>query len=368
MNVILKMFYKKIKFALLDFKYIFLAYIKYVVLNIDNDKTFEKIKNKRKMIVMQTPLHGNLGDQAIAYAEKKFLTENFNDIVYLEVSFEDVIKKAKNIKKSLRPGDIIFIHGGGNMGDMYLLEEQIRRFIVKFYKNTPIISFPQTISFSKSYTGNKELNKTKKIYLNNKNLLLIARESISFEEMKKHFGAKKVLFTPDIVLSLNEKSDTRREGILTCFRNDEEKALNGIFKKELINQLKKKYNKVSISDTVINKKITNDNREKELNKIWNEIKGSEVVITDRLHGMIFCAITNTPCIVFKNFNHKIICSYNDWLKDNTFINFIDTHDIKDTKQIISIVEDIRNNQNFKESGSQEKFHPLINYVENVKVN
>ncbi|MFB8735822.1 polysaccharide pyruvyl transferase family protein [Bacillus sp. SL00103] len=33
---------------------------------------------------------------------------------------------------------------------------------------------------------------------------------------------------------------------------------------------------------------------------------AQVVVTDRLHGMIFCAITKTPCVVLRSFDHKVM--------------------------------------------------------------
>ena len=48
---------------------------------------------------------------------------------------------------------------------------------------------------------------------------------------------------------------------------------------------------------------------------------AELVITDRLHGMIFSAITETPCIVLGNHNHKIEGSY-QWIKHLPYIRFI----------------------------------------------
>ena len=45
-----------------------------------------------------------------------------------------------------------------------------------------------------------------------------------------------------------------------------------------------------------------------VNKL-KEFAGAQLVITDRLHGMVFCYLTNTPCIVFSNYNHKVLGTY-----------------------------------------------------------
>ena len=50
---------------------------------------------------------------------------------------------------------------------------------------------------------------------------------------------------------------------------------------------------------------------------------SRVVITDRLHGMIFSAITGTPCVVLSTFNHKLSDYYDTFFKGSNAIFFIE---------------------------------------------
>ena len=47
---------------------------------------------------------------------------------------------------------------------------------------------------------------------------------------------------------------------------------------------------------------------------------AELVITDRLHGMIFCAITGTPCIVINSKSPKVAGCY-EWIKNLDYIRF-----------------------------------------------
>ena len=68
---------------------------------------------------MGIPHHGNIGDNAIAVAEENLLNTYFSDykIYYMQEKFLD--KCAKKVKKYINDEDIIFLHGGGNIGDTY---------------------------------------------------------------------------------------------------------------------------------------------------------------------------------------------------------------------------------------------------------
>ena len=48
----------------------------------------------------------------------------------------------------------------------------------------------------------------------------------------------------------------------------------------------------------------------------------QVVVTDRLHGMIFSAVTGTPCVVLSSYNHKIQEYYEAFFRDSNAVFFI----------------------------------------------
>lgn len=55
---------------------------------------------------------------------------------------------------------------------------------------------------------------------------------------------------------------------------------------------------------------------------WSQVG---LVLTDRLHGMIFAAITGTPCIAFSNYNHKVKETY-EWIKYLPYIKYAESVD------------------------------------------
>lgn len=262
--------------------------------------------NKPKIIVALGADYGNLGDCAITYAQMKWLKRNFPEYEIIEFPISKTYSGMKSLKKVCRINDIITIVGGGNTGDLYWDIELCRQFIIKMFPKNKIISFPQTIDFSETKKGKKFLRKTVKVYAHHHDLTLCAREEYSYKFYKQYFTENRVMLVPDIVLTLNETiPQYKRSGITICMRNDRESFISDKEKSMLIKKLSLKY-KISCYDTHIgNVTLDEKKRKDELNKIWTAFKQSECVITDRLHGMIFCAITGTPCIVLPNNNRKI---------------------------------------------------------------
>ncbi|WP_319370804.1 polysaccharide pyruvyl transferase family protein [uncultured Ilyobacter sp.] len=322
---------------------------------------FKEYKNKKKIVLTLTPRHKNMGDHAIAFASKKFIVENFKDYNFIELDTVDLYKYGIALKKFLTPNDIIMILGGGNMGDMYLQDEEQRRFIIKKFKNNNIISLPQTINFSDTERGRKELEKSKKIYNSHKKLLLTAREKKSFEIMKKNFSKSRVVEIPDMVLYLNERINQRRDGVLLCFRKDREGVLSREFKENIRILLMKKYEKVKVMDTVLKKNVNKNTRNVNLKRLLTEIRKSQFVITDRLHGMIFCVITGTPCLVLGTFNHKVTGVYK-WIEELKYIKLITQEDLNEG--LINICNEIMNSKITKYNFSKE-FDKLTNYIQNL---
>jgi pyruvyl transferase EpsI len=317
--------YKKIKIKLGK-----LLYLKYLngynyFISSKYKNQFAHLKNRKKIILTLTPTHGNLGDHAIAFASKKYLEENFKDYEIIELNMFEIYKYGKAVYSVLTPNDFIFLIGGGNMNNLYDQEEWTRRFVIKTFNDIPIVSLPQTINFTKDQKGQGEFHVSKRIYNRHKNLTVIAREEKSYGIMDNAFTNANVLLNPDMVLYLENmklSKNVKRNNILVCLRNDKEMYISVDKRDEIIGRLKDQFENVEISDTVINESIGKDLRERELKKIWEQFSSSKVVVTDRLHGMIFAVITKTPCVVIRNSDHKITESYK-WIESLNYIRLID---------------------------------------------
>jgi len=304
--------------------------------------------------------YGNLGDVAITYAQTKFIQKNTNYQV-VEIPINQSLEGLWFVKKHIKSIDLVTIIGGGNMSDIYDDIEYIRQLVIRFFSKNKIVSFPQTFGFSQTVYGNKKLKAAQKVYNRHSNIFLVARDQTSYHLMREYFPQAKVILTPDIVMSLDERlPQQERRNIVVCMRNDNEKNISEQQSKEIIKTLQGLFGKVIYYDTHIHKEnLSASDREEELHKIWSCFRSAKLVITDRLHGMIFCYITNTPCIVFQNNNHKIKGSY-EWLMKMT--NNIILIDVFSQKNFRSALEKALETSNFQLLASE--FSTLVHIISN----
>lgn len=281
-------------------------------------------KRKRKIILLDTPTNGNIGDQAITFSTIRYLKEIFKNFSIIEVPYSDLNIVVGKLGKLLDPKrDLIVWNGGGNIGTIYPSAELSRWFVFRKLKKFNIIIFPQSIYYHDNKFGKYFLRKSEKKYSEKNNLVLFLREQKSFDFAKMNFNDTKIELTPDILFSLENKlpptiHNSSRRDIVTILRNDVEKRDFDI--DFILDYLKMKNEKIENSETFIpNLNIDFNNREKEIYKKLKEISQYKLVITDRLHGMIFAYLTKTPVIVVENNNWKIKSTYDTWLKDCNFV-------------------------------------------------
>lgn len=307
-------------------------------------------KNKQAYIMLAAN-YNNLGDIAITKAQEEFLKKNLpNDYEIIIIPHDETYKKYLAIKKNLNKDTIITLIGGGNSGTLYEFIEEPRRFILKFFKECKIISFPQSVV----YNSDNKIYKEEFISLCTKckNLTLVAREKKSYKVYKNLLKDKiNILLVPDIVFTLDvENKICKRKGINYIFRNDMEKNISEKKEKKVIDISKKYYSDYSFNDTC-NVNITGNGYE-ELDEFISIILKKELVITDRLHGMILSYVTDTPCIALDNNNQKISSTYETWLSSQSLVTMDD--------EIYKIEKFLENKKKGEKRDLKEEYIPLIN--------
>ncbi len=291
-------------------------------------------KDEKVIYILTEPEYGNLGDQAIALATTFFLKDNFPGYKIVEVSIDDTYRYLREILANSNKDDLFLLQGGGNMGNLYPDIEAARRFCIKHIKNRRIISMPTTVTYTDDERGRKDLSRSKRIYSSNPNLILIAREKYSYEIMQKEYPCNKSFLLPDIVFYLSTRvriNKELRQDHVICLRREIESNLSREETYTLINQFCQHYPDAFLYDTTVNRNVTAELREYEIFSLLHEFQRAKVVLTDRMHGMIFCSITGTPCVIIKSLDNKILGSY-EWIKDQRFIALHKTVDIAEVME------------------------------------
>jgi len=350
------------KYKIQIFIYILIIWMLVILKPSYISKLFSSKKSESKskdVALLMLPQHGNLGDQAITLAELKFIKEIFSNIT--------TIYNIDNFGKYIHNNTLILLHGGGNIGWIYSYEEENRRKIIQLYPNNNIVILPQTIYFEKKNEEQQRI--TSQIYSNHSKLTIITRDKISLNIAKNIFKKNNILISPDLVTYLDDlidENDNKRKGALFLLRRDGEKSLDMNTENQFISLIKKSYNYCEVSDTNnISLKIHNINESKKyVTNILKNISQNEIIITDRLHGMIFSVITRTSCIVIKSYNHKISSSY-EWFKYLDYIKFLNSNDINEFSNLINYFKNKKTDNIYKKIHFQKYYNILKQTLNNL---
>ena len=284
----------------------------------------------RKIYILGSPVYTNLGDSAILIAQIEFLKHiGISQDNIKEVTYREYYQDRDIIKKCIKSRDLLCGMGGGNMGNQWYKEEQFRYDVLDDFHNNPTIIFPQTIYFTAEERSVEDKTKSISYYNLRNNLTLVAREKVSYQYMKELYPHANVLLTPDIVLSTRMNTfdiyPEERKEVILCIRSDVEKVINDKVWESLEKQLDVLGEKHRRMDMYSDCNVTKENRRELVKNKMQEFASAKLVITDRLHGMVFAAITGTPCIVFGNYNQKVRGTY-EWIQHLSYIHFVHDED------------------------------------------
>lgn len=301
----------------------------------------EKWTNRKAVYFIMTPEHGNLGDHAIAYAATKMLDQLH--IPFITVSTERLREWQYKKLLHVMNGRPILINGGGNLGTIWFSLELIIRDVIRDNPDSNIMILPNTMYYHDDEKGRKELLATETIYNAHPRLTVYAREKITYQSAAEHFHRVKLV--PDLALYLDDsKAQGKRSGCLLCLRSDREKKRTQEEDAEVLRQVRKLFGEnIAYRDMNVGHPISPDEREAELKAQCGLFKQAQLVITDRLHGMIFCAITGTPCVVINSQSPKVKGCY-EWIEGLHYVRFCD--DVKHlTDTILTLPEEGQNYDN-----------------------
>lgn len=270
--------------------------------------------------------YGNLGDHAIAEAEHRFMRQHYG-IELCEIPCATQRNYMHLLHSVIDKDDIIIISGGGFLGSLWINGELNVQQILREFPYNRIIIFPQTMYWEE---GQEELLDISKQCFKGHvgEIVICARDYTTYNKMNIYYEGCRILLAPDIVLSADWKNDfckKSRKGAFLCLKDDKESVLSDKEKEKIEIKVHKYVDSISSFKTDLNKAIYEASRISELRKVLNVVSGAELIITDRLHGMIFSYITNTPCVVLKGLSHKLEEGYM-WISETPFIEYANSTD------------------------------------------
>lgn len=323
----------------------------------DYEKLFAP-ERKPAFLLFNSPDYGNLGDHAIAVAERELFQRLFPGIDFIEIACEQYIKENLLIGNIVQDEDIILISGGGYLGSLWLWLEDITKNIIGQYPNNKIIILPQTLYFEESRLGEMEKCSLSDVFESHNDLTIMLRDMPSYHLAMELFGITvRKLLVPDIALSLKYKKVRKRAGSLICFREDRESG--GINQSQIREALQNRGMVLEDIHTVLEEEVHLNNRKDYVENLLDKISSAEVVVTDRLHGMIFCAVTDTPCVAFDNISGKLTGTH-AWLQDRGYIALCDG--IEQLDKCLDKVLSMERDENYPVENMDCKFMDLENYL------
>lgn len=317
--------------------------IKKAFTSYDNNRIF-----KKRIYFLGSADYSNIGDLAISEATILFLKKVFLNFDIIEIGLNEFDDFLPFLRLNIHDGDLIIMQGGGNLGTKYFQAERNRRLVFRTFKNNNIVLFPCSIDYGSSKKDLNELKKSVYIYSHARKLCICARDEYCFDYMSQCYQRNNIIFTPDIVL-FNERKKYDKSNIYgICLRKDIESTNSFNFDLSDLNF-------ETFDNVTFKNYISKVERKKIVADQISKVGRYKAVVTDRLHVMIFCYLTYTPCLAIDNSNHKIMHVF-EYLKkcEYIFMNITlnDFVDVVESGNVIFLNADL-------------DFHNLSCYLSNI---
>ena len=301
------------------------------------------IPRERPAALVDFPQSTNCGEHAIWLGERKLLRDLGIGIAY-ECSAQSYNREA--MAAALGDGTIL-MQGGGNFGDRYPVHHEFRLRLLQDFPKNKVVLFPQQVTF----LDNDYLQRTADFLAQHPDVTLFARGVVAQHMFSTYFGkTARVELAPDMAFMLGTQPRPREPAydIVWIARTDQERA-NDLTEvaARLSSQGAEKYVLPRFPDGVeINfvvkqrpptifltdwyslffeneearlayQRLDFDARaEATVARALYILSLGRMVITDRLHGHIFCLLLGIPHVLLNNDSGKNWNFYETWTRES----------------------------------------------------
>lgn len=285
--------------------------------------------------LLDFPNHSNVGDSAIYLGELVLLERLYGkrSAFVAEMSSEGLARTLP-----ARPGHAIFLHGGGNFGDIWPHHQLFRESVIEQFPDHRIVQLPQTLHFG----DQAALRRTADIIGRHRDFTLLVRDGDSLRIAKENFACP-VHLCPDSAFMLGPLAPRREAAgeALFLLRTDKEA---GALEREALRQrlpdariedwlgeppvksrrqrredrLRKRFPAV---EGLLRRRREADYRgwaEQRVERGLRQLSSAPVVVTDRLHGHILSLLLDKPHILLDNSYGKVSTFVRAWTEGGNF--------------------------------------------------
>ncbi|MEM6606495.1 MAG: polysaccharide pyruvyl transferase family protein [Pseudomonadota bacterium] len=277
----------------------------------------------KNAVLFDFPTYDNVGDLAIWLGQVEFIRRT------LKLPVVAVEHCHASILPDLGSDTLVFLSGGGNMGDLWPQHEHFRLKVIKRYPQNRVIVLPQSIHF----TSSDKLNESAQVTRTHEDLFLCVRDAPSVEVGSTMVTKERCRLCPDMALALGSIRRPVGPSMQTFAlkRADAEKRELGQLSPAIksgdwvgtpvtrlgrvvaaFDRLQTRYpNRLSrLAGARV--ALYNALAREHFNRGLTMLSQAEVVITDRLHAHILCVLLGIPHVVLDNSYGKISRFRREW--------------------------------------------------------
>jgi pyruvyl transferase EpsO len=291
------------------------------------------------------PNHTNSGDSAIWQGERAVLDRLGLQVTYIS----DVAGyHASRLRDRIGSDGVILCHGGGNFGDYWPRHQGLREAVLKDFPSNRVIQLPQSIGTRDA----RNEDRIRDAMSWHEGFTLLCRDTRSLEIATTRLGLDARL-VPDGAFGLGpqQRPVQPTEDILVLARTDDEQKFDlasidlpgatvrdwhlpwrGRVQRTFLRvspRLARSWHHRSGVD-----RLTSPARERSLDAMAKlvvdealaQLSRYRVVVTDRLHAHVLCALLDIPHVVLDNDYGKVRGVHDTWLAESVTAHFADSVD------------------------------------------
>jgi pyruvyl transferase EpsO len=296
------------------------------------------IRGRFECALVDFPDHANVGDSAIWLGELAWLASAGVRITY---RCHVGSYSRQQLAASSRDG-VIFIHGGGNLGDIWTRHQRLREAVIADFPDRPIIQFPQSIHFANP----DNLARARAVFNAHPALTLLVRDKTSLDIARHEFCATTIL-CPDTALLMGPLGRPQLPQVdIFWQRRVDREALpraaaifeTGVGVGDWLDSRRSLVARMRDAvQPVVNRhprRLRAAGRLLQASYDWQArecVRGGcrllsrgRVVITDRLHGHILSLLLGIPHVILDNSYGKIRAFFETWTAGTPLARWADS--------------------------------------------